>query len=64
MIGPLESCVGEVGGEGEGEGKRFERINVGEMYVRRVLPARHKHPTAIKYRDTPEEELTYSILFQ
>lgn len=55
MIEPLESCVVEEGEE-EGEGKKFERINVGEMYVRRVLPARHKHPTAIKYRDTPEEE--------
>lgn len=57
MIEPLASCVGD-------EGKKFEAINVGELYVRRVLPARHKHPTAIKYKDTPEEELHYSIMFQ
>ncbi|KAF2496841.1 2og-Fe oxygenase family protein [Lophium mytilinum] len=46
----LECCVGE------GE-ERGEAVDVGELYIRRVLPARPKHPTSIKYRDVPENYL-------
>lgn len=45
-----------------GEESKYENINVGELYIRRVLPARQKHPTSIKYRDVPQEEWRYSML--
>lgn len=41
----------------------FEPINTGDLYIQRVLPARPKHPTSIKYRDVPLEELKYDILY-
>lgn len=49
--------------EGKEEGK-FEDFNVGDLYIRRVLPARGKHPTSIKYKDVPEEEWRYDFLLQ
>lgn len=53
---PLVCCVNE------GEKPQYEKMNVGDLYIRRVLPARKKHPTSIKYRDTPQEEWTYDML--
>ena len=44
------------------EERKFEDFNVGEMYIRKVLPARKKHPTSIKYKDVPEDEWKYSFL--
>lgn len=41
---------------------QYDKINVGELYIRRVLPARQKHPTSIKYRDVPQEEWKYDML--
>lgn len=38
-------------------------INVGDLYIRRVLPARKKHPTSVKWRDVPETEWKYEILY-
>lgn len=38
-------------------------LNVGDLYIRRVLPARAKHPTSIKYRVVPEEEWRYDFLY-
>ncbi|KAF7185975.1 2-oxoglutarate-Fe(II) type oxidoreductase hxnY [Pseudocercospora fuligena] len=38
-------------------------VNVGDLYIRRVLPARKKHPTSIMYRDVPEEEWRYDFLY-
>lgn len=38
-------------------------INVGDLYIRRVLPARKKHPTSIKWRNVPETEWKYEILY-
>lgn len=52
----LECCV-DAGTEA-----KYERINVGDLYVRRVLPARFKHPTSIKYKDVPKEEWKYEML--
>ena len=46
----------------EGERPKYETINVGDLYIRKVLPARHKHPTSIKYKDVPPEEWTYDLL--
>ena len=46
----------------EEEERKFDDFNVGDLYIRRVLPARKKHPTSIKYRDIPEEEWTYDLL--
>ncbi|KAG8160734.1 hypothetical protein KVR01_008998 [Diaporthe batatas] len=46
----------------EGEAPKYETINVGDLYIRKVLPARDKHPTSIKYKDVPEEEWTYDLL--
>lgn len=56
MLPVLDSCVetGQV---------KPEAINTGEMYIRRILPARKKHPTSIKYRDVPEEEWRYDFLY-
>lgn len=42
--------------------RKFEDFNVGDMYIRKVLPARRKHPTSIRYRDVPESEWKYSFL--
>jgi hypothetical protein len=36
---------------------------VGDLYIRRILPARKKHPTSIKYISTPEEEWRYDFLY-
>lgn len=51
----LECCVGQ-------EGKKYDKINVGDLYIRRVLPARKKHPTSIKYSDVPESQWRYDML--
>lgn len=56
MVPVLENCVGE------GE-EVPEAVNVGDVYIRRVLPARKKHPTSVKYRDVPEEEWRYDFLY-
>ncbi|KAI1341453.1 2og-Fe oxygenase family protein [Xylariaceae sp. FL0016] len=45
-----------------GETPKYEKMNVGDLYIRRVLPARKKHPTSIKYRDVPQEEWSYEML--
>ncbi|KAF2170292.1 hypothetical protein M409DRAFT_64608 [Zasmidium cellare ATCC 36951] len=52
----LESCL-EPGQE------KPPPINVGDLYIRRLLPARKKHPTSIKYRDVPEENWSYDFLY-
>lgn len=44
------------------EKPKYDRINVGELYIRRILPARRKHPTSIKYKDVPQEEWKYEML--
>lgn len=46
----------------ENEERKFEAFNVGEMYIRKVLPARKKHPTSIRYRDLPESDWRYDFL--
>ncbi|KKY18786.1 putative 2og-fe oxygenase [Phaeomoniella chlamydospora] len=46
----------------EGEKPKYEPINVGDLYIRRVLPARQKHPTSIKYSNIPENEWKYDLL--
>ncbi|CZT16154.1 related to isopenicillin N synthase and related dioxygenases [Ramularia collo-cygni] len=56
MVEVLESCVEE------GE-TRPPPTNVGDLYIKRVLPARKKHPTSIKYRDVPESEWRYDFLY-
>jgi hypothetical protein len=48
----------------EGEEAKYGDFNVGELCIRRVLPARTKHPTSIKYKDVPEEKWTYDLLLQ
>ena len=48
----------------ESEERKFEDVNVGDLYIRRVLPARKKHPTSIKYRDVPEKEWKYELLLE
>ncbi|KAI0482283.1 Clavaminate synthase-like protein [Xylariaceae sp. FL0804] len=45
-----------------GQEPKYDRINVGDLYIRRVLPARKKHPTSIKYRDVPQEQWSYNML--
>lgn len=52
----LASCVET------GEKPKYEKINVGDLYIRRVLPARRKHPTSIRYKDVPQEEWNYEML--
>lgn len=47
-----------------GEERKYEDFNVGDLYIRRVLPARKKHPTSIKYRGLPEEEWRYDFLLE
>ncbi|KAI1496389.1 2og-Fe oxygenase family protein [Biscogniauxia marginata] len=46
----------------DGEPSNYEKINVGSLYIRRVLPARKKHPTSIKYRDVPQDQWKYEML--
>ncbi|KUJ19736.1 2og-Fe oxygenase family protein [Mollisia scopiformis] len=46
----------------DGEERKFEDFNVGDLYIRRVLAARGKHPTSIKYRDVLESEWKYDLL--
>ena len=48
----------------EKENKKFEDFNVGDLYIKKVLPARAKHPTSIKYRGVPEEEWKYEFLLE
>jgi len=38
-------------------------IDVGDLYIRRILPARKKHPTSLRYLETPEEEWRYDFLY-
>lgn len=52
----LQSCVEE------GEEPKFENVNVGQLYIQRVLPARKSHPTSIKYGNMPEKEWRYDFL--
>lgn len=52
----LECCFDE------GERPKYEKINVGDLYIQKVLPARSKHPTSIKFKDVPPEEWTYDLL--
>lgn len=47
---------------GENEERKFDDFNVGDLYIRRVLPARKKHPTSIKYKDVPEDQWAYDLL--
>ncbi|CAH0027516.1 unnamed protein product [Clonostachys rhizophaga] len=54
----LECC------QREGEEKQYEKVKVSDLYIRRILPARAKHPTAIKYKDVPEDQWTYDMLLQ
>ncbi|CZR59381.1 uncharacterized protein PAC_09273 [Phialocephala subalpina] len=54
----------EKGRDGEEEKRKFEDFNVGDLYIKKVLPARKKHPTSIKYREVPESEWTYDLLLQ
>ena len=42
--------------------KDYEKINVGDLYIRRILPARRKHPTSLRYIDVPQEEWNYKML--
>ncbi|EFX00378.1 2og-Fe oxygenase family protein [Grosmannia clavigera kw1407] len=39
-----------------------EPISAGDLYIGRVLPARPKHPTSIRYADVPQEQWSYSML--
>lgn len=41
---------------GEGEEKKFEDFNVGDVYVRKVLPARKMHPTSFRHHFLLEED--------
>jgi isopenicillin N synthase-like dioxygenase len=52
----LDECL-EVGQE------EPKRIDVGDLYIRRILPARKKHPTSVRYIETPEEEWRYDFLY-
>lgn len=54
-IDVIETCLED------GETKP-EPYNVGDLYVKRILPVRRMHPTSIKYRDLPQEELNYDML--
>jgi isopenicillin N synthase-like dioxygenase len=55
----LECCRDDENDDAE---KVFEKINVGELYIRRVLPARKKHPTSIKFAAVPQEQWSYKML--
>lgn len=48
----------------EGEPAKYDALNVGDLYVRRVLPARKKHPTSIAYHDVPQDQWKYSMLLK
>lgn len=52
----IDSCL-------EPEQEKPAPVNVGDLYIRRLLPARKKHPTSIKYRHVPEEEWSYDFLY-
>lgn len=52
----LECCTEK------GEDSKYEAINVGDLYIRRVFLARSKHPTSIKYRDVRQGEWRYDFL--
>lgn len=43
-------------------GKTYETIDVGNLYVRRVLAARTKHPTNSSFRDVPKKKWNYRML--
>lgn len=53
----LECCL-----DGDEKGKSYEKINVGDLYIRRILPARKKHPTSIRFADVPQEQWSYRML--
>lgn len=36
---------------------------IGQAYIRRVIPARHKHPTSLKYKNKPLDDLKYEMLY-
>ncbi|ORY18980.1 2og-Fe oxygenase family protein [Clohesyomyces aquaticus] len=44
----LECCRGDGGEMG-----KPEKIGVGDLYIKRVLPARKNHPTRLKFKDVP-----------
>jgi hypothetical protein len=52
----LDSCL-DAGEE------RPAPVDVGGLYIRRILPARKKHPTSIRCISTPEEEWRYDFLY-
>lgn len=54
----LDCCVDD---DDEG-GRKYDKINVGDLYIRRVLPARRKHPTSVRFRDVPQEVWRYDML--
>ncbi|KAH7081981.1 2og-Fe oxygenase family protein [Paraphoma chrysanthemicola] len=56
----LECCRDDDGTGGTA--KTYENINVGDLYIRRILPARKKHPTSIKFADVPQEQWSYRML--
>ncbi|KAI5917425.1 2og-Fe oxygenase family protein [Camillea tinctor] len=43
---------------------KYEKINVGDLYIRRVLPARKKHPTSVKYCNVPQDKWKYDMLLR
>ncbi|ORY68562.1 2og-Fe oxygenase family protein [Pseudomassariella vexata] len=55
-LGVMDCCIED------GEEPKFEKINVGDLYIRRVLPARDKHPTSIRYKDVPQDQWKYDLL--
>jgi|TARA_R110002003_G_scaffold1322_2_gene22884 isopenicillin N synthase-like dioxygenase len=56
----LECCRAD-GGK-QDPAKTYEKINVGDLYIRRILPARKKHPTSIRFADVPQEQWSYRML--
>ncbi|EXJ94295.1 hypothetical protein A1O1_02689 [Capronia coronata CBS 617.96] len=46
-----------------GEGPKQDEDTVGDLYVRRVLPARPKHPKSNKYQHVPVNELKYDLFY-
>jgi len=63
------ACCRDEKGRTEEEGKtkgkaKYEPINVGDLYIRRILPARKKHPTSIRNIDVPQEQWSYDMLLQ
>jgi len=42
--------------------KRYDKINVGDLYIKKILPARKKHPTSIKFVDVPQQQWSYAML--